>query len=70
MFEAIRYNIWIFFERIRVRREINKLKQELGDLCWHISVEKLDDPELLTNYKEVEAILFAREETLKGLQYA
>jgi hypothetical protein len=57
-------------DRIKLKRKIKGLKQEISDLSWHILVEELDDPELITTYKEAKLILFMSETMLKGLQYA
>jgi len=68
--DRIKFNIWVFFARIKLKRKIKGLKQEISDLSWHILVEELDDPELITTYKEAKLIFFMRETMLKGLQYA
>jgi len=70
MIETIKHNVWVFFARIRTKREIKKLKQHLGDLSWHIGVEKMEDPELVKQYKETEVAIFMNKTMLKGLQYA
>ena len=70
MIEKIKHNVWVFFARIRTKKELKKLKQDLGDLSWHLGVEKMDDPELVKQYKETEVTIFMNETMLKGLQYA
>jgi hypothetical protein len=69
MIETIKHNVWVFFARIRTKKEIKKLKQHLGDLSWHIGVEKMEEPELVKQYKETEVAIFMNETMLKGLQY-
>ena len=70
MLEKIKHNVWVFFARIRTKKEIKKLKQHLGNLSWYIGVEKMDDPQLVKQYKEAEVDLFMNETMLKGLRYA
>ena len=70
MIEKIKHNIWVFFARIRIKRQIKKLNQHLNDLSWPIGVEKLDNPDLVIQYKETEAVLFMNKTMLNGLQYA
>ncbi len=67
--DRIKYNIWVFFARIRVKRTIGKLKQDLQDLSWHLCVEKNESPEILSQYKKTKALLYANEILLTGLQY-
>lgn len=69
MLAKLKYNAFIFFLRIRTKRIIKQLKQDLGDLSWHLSVEKIDDQERVKKYKEIELWIFIKENTLKGLQY-
>lgn len=70
MLEKIKHNVWVFFARIRTKKEIKKLKQHLGNLSWYIGVEKMDDLQLVKQYKEAEVDLFMNETMLKGLRYA
>ena len=65
----IKHAIWVFFTRIKIKREIKKLENHLSDLSWHIGVDKMECPELLKQYKETEVAIFINKTFLCGLQY-
>jgi len=69
MIEKTKHNVWVFFARIRTKKKIKKLKQQLCDLSWHIHIEKMDEPQMVKQYKETESIIFMNQTILKGLQY-
>lgn len=69
MIERLKYNVFVFFARIRTKKRIKQLEQNLQDYSWHIGVEKNDDPELVKKYEEARAQQFIAKTTLKGLQY-
>jgi hypothetical protein len=63
------YNVWVFFARIRTKKKLKKLKQDLGDLSWHLGVEKIDNKILLQQYEETKLKIFILEISLKALEY-
>ncbi len=67
--EKIKFNIWVFFARRRIKKEIKKLRNYLNDLSWTIGVENNCNTELLKQYKETKVALFMNETMLKGLRY-
>jgi hypothetical protein len=69
MIERIKYNVFVFFARIRTKKLIKKLEQNLQDYSWYIGVEKNDNPELIRKYEEARTQQFIAKTTLKGLQY-
>jgi late competence protein required for DNA uptake (superfamily II DNA/RNA helicase) len=69
MIEKIKHNVWVFFARVKRKKELKKLKQHLDDLSWHLGVEKMEEPELVKQYKDTELAIFITETMLKGLQY-
>ncbi len=69
MIYNIKYNIWVFFARICTKRDIKKLKRELGILSQYIVVTKDKNPKFYERFKKVKTALFIAETTLKGLQY-
>lgn len=69
MIERIKYNVFVFFARIRTKRRVKQLEQELLDLSWTICVEKNDDPELVVEWEKARTLQFIAKTTLKGLQY-
>jgi len=69
MVEKIKWYVFVFFARIKCKREIKELKQDLQDLSWTLGVEKNSDPKIANVYEETKAVLFFKENLLKGLQY-
>ena len=63
------HNVWVFFARIKTKKELKKLKQDLEDLSWHLVVEKIDNKILLEKYEETKLKIFILEISLKGLEY-
>ena len=63
------HNVWVFFARIRTKKELKKLKQELYDLSWHLTIEKMNDKILLAKYEETKIKIFFLEISLKALEY-
>ena len=59
------HNVWVFFARIRTKKELKKLKQDLEDLSWHLGVEKIDNKILLQKYEETKLKIFILEISLK-----
>jgi hypothetical protein len=51
MIERIKYNVFVFFARIRTKKLIKKLEQNLQDYSWHIGVEKMIIQNLLENMR-------------------
>jgi len=69
MIERLKYNVFVFFARIRLRKQIKQLEKDLQAYSWYIGVEKNYDPELLRKYEEATIQQFIKKTTLKGLQY-
>lgn len=69
MIERLKYNVFVFFARIRTKKRIKQLEQDLQSYSWYIGVEKNDDPELIKKYEEARTQKFIAMTTLKGLQY-
>ncbi len=69
MIERLKYYVFVFFSRIRTKKRIKQLEQDLQDYSWHIDVEKNDDPELVRKYEMVRTQQFIAKMILKGLQY-
>ena len=63
------HNVWVFFARIRTKKQLKKLKFDLDDLSWHLGVEKMNDKILLQTYEETKLKIFILEISLKGLEY-
>ena len=63
------HNVWVFFARIKTKKELKKLKLDLEDLSWHLVVEKIDNKILLEKYEETKLKIFILEISLKGLEY-
>ena len=69
MIERLQYNVFVFFARIRTKKRIKQLEQDLQDYSWHIGIEKNDDTELVKKYEDARTQQFIAKTTLKGLQY-
>lgn len=69
MKDKIDWYIFVFFARIRTKKKIKELKQNIQDLSWHLGVEKSDNPEILKAYNEAKLWLMVKQFTLRGLQY-
>ena len=69
MIERLQYNVFVFFARIRTKKRIKQLEQDLQDYYWHIGIEKNDDTELVKKYEDARTQQFIAKTTLKGLQY-
>lgn len=63
------HNVWVFFARIKTKKELKKLKRDLEDLSWHLVVEKIDNKILLQKYEETKLKIFILEISLKALEY-
>ena len=69
MIEKIKYNVFVFFARMRTKRAIKKLENDLQAYSWYIGVEKNDDPVLLEKYKQAREMKYIKETLLSGLKY-
>lgn len=69
LLEKLKYNIWVFFTRIKTKDEIEELTQHLNFLSWYIGVEKLNDPILVKMFEETRLALAMNELILKNLRY-
>ena len=56
--EKVKWYWFIFFARIRTKKEIKRLEQRLWDLSWTLSVEKSKDELALKAYYDVKVFLF------------
>ena len=69
MVHKLKYNIFVFFAKIRMKQTIKKIEQNLQGYSWCIGVEKNDDPVIWQRFKDERVKLFIAETALSGLQY-
>lgn len=69
MIERLKYNVFVFFARIRTKKRIKQLEQDLQAYSWYIGVEKNDNSEIVKKYEEAKIKHFIAQTTLNGLQY-
>jgi hypothetical protein len=69
MIAEIRYNVWVFFARIRTKKRIKAIKRDIERASWYLSVEKIDDVELIGHYNKLKVELYMNQVTLDRLEY-
>lgn len=69
MIARFKYNVFVFFERIRTKKRIKKLQQQADEYCWYIAVENNHDPDLFFKYRMKKQQLIGAKIKLISLQY-